>query len=262
MRPRLIGHKDKLMLQEEVDALLAFLDEAAESGLPMPLYVSTNRGRREKSRSRSERWHRFWAQSRLVVHILLQSGLRCDELRKLQVRDCDTGSRPFRILVRGGKKRRDDEIDAVLIPGDLADELKAWIAQHQLRATDPLIPSQRGRQVSRRWIYELAKAPMRQLQLNPKFATHHYRHRYATTLLQRTNGNLLFVQQQLRHRSLQPTSTYLHMSDYEEEALDAVDRMSLGGAQTSAEGTGFDRKGNDKLSLAMQLQQEKRRGRR
>jgi len=248
------------MQKEEVEGLLAFLDQAAATGQPIPQYAGINRRRHEGCITRSGEWKRFWGQSRLAVHILLQSGLRCDEVAELQVRDCDTGSRPFRLLVRGGKKRRADEVDAVLIPGDLADELKAWIAAHQLSATDHLIRNRRGARCSRRWIYELAKAPMRQLTLNPKFATHHYRHRYATTLLQRTGGNLLFVQKQLRHRSLQPTSAYLHMADYEESALDAVDRMSLDGdaeSQTSAPAGQSER-----LALAMQLEEERRGGRR
>lgn len=257
MRPRLVGFKDKLMLEEDVERLRAFLDEAARSGQPQPGYATRNQARHGLRPPRQDDWSRFWQQSRLVVHILLQSGLRCEEVAKLQVRDCDTGSRPFRLLVRGGKKRRADDIDAVLIPAALADELKAWIAQHQLKATDALIRNRRGGRVSRRWVYELAKAPMRQVGLNPKFATHHYRHRYATTLLKRANGNLLFVQKQLRHRSLQPTSTYLHMADYEEEALDAVDRMSLDArpAQSSTQ------ERDDRLALAMQLEEE-RRGRR
>lgn len=267
MRPRLVGYKDKLMRDEEVDALLEFLDRAAASGEPVPGYIADNRRRAGRCRHSAppcdppcwprQAWRDYWRAARLAVRILLQSGLRCAEVAELQARDCDIGSRPYRLLVRGGKKRRADEVDAVLIPGDLADQLREWIAAEQLRDRDHLIRNSRGRRVSSRWVYELAKDPMRHLALNPKFATHHYRHRYATTLLQRTDGNLLFVQQQLRHRSLQPTSAYLHMADYEATALDAVDRMSLDGGNVQTSTPPRD----DQLALRMQLEAE-RRGRR
>lgn len=264
MRPRLVGFKDKLMLQEDVERLLAFLDEAAASGQPQPEYARLNQARRVGREPRQTSWRDFWRASRLVVRVLLQSGLRCAEVANLQARDCDTSSRPYRLLVRGGKKRRADEVDAVLIPADLAATLREWITTHQLGPTDYLVRNARGGRVNRRWVYELAKAPMRQVGLNPKFATHHYRHRYATTLLQRANGNLLFVQKQLRHRSLQPTATYLHMSDYEAEALDAVDRMGLDhddGGDDEPDPVQTSARRPDRVALAMQLEED-RRGRR
>lgn len=260
MKPRLIGDKDRLIMREDVERMLAFLDNAAATGLPVPDYVD----RKRKAIGpdvigRKERWPEFWTQSRLVVRILLQSGLRCSELARLQVEDCDIQSRPHRILVRGGKKRRADEVDAILIPTALAKELETWFMEAELMGNDPVIPNGKGEHCDRRWIYELAKAPVYALGLNPKFATHHYRHRFATTLMQQSDGDLLFVQKQLRHRSLQPTSTYLHMADYEGETMETVERMALDSGEPKKKGR--KKSGRRKLATHLQLE-EQRRGRR
>ena len=261
MKPRLVGDKDRLILHEDVTRLLAFLDKAAKTGQPTPDYVA--RKRKELGPDilgRKSSWPEFWSQSRMVIRLLLQSGLRCRELARLQVRDCDIRSRPHRLLVRAGKKRRADEVDEVLIPSALAAELETWIAEHALEPSDPVISNRRGTQCNRRWIYELAKAPMRQIGLNPKFATHHCRHRFATSLMQQTDGDLLFVQKQLRHRSLQPTSAYLHMADFEGATMEAVDRMGLD--QAPAPGRYKKRSKHRNLAIQMQLEEDRRGHRR
>ncbi len=230
VRPRLIGDTDRLILQGDQDRLLAFLDQAAKTGLPRPFCYAN----RDRYPSRQP-WLDFWTTSRFVVRLLLLSGLRCAELAALCVRDCQIASPPHRLLVVGGKKRRADEVDEILISPDLARDLKAWIKAQRLAPDAPLIPNAHRREggpCGRRWIWVLAKAPIRALGLNDKFATHHYRHRYATTLHQRSGGNLLLVQKQLRHKSLQPTGVYLHLADFESETMAAVRDITLDGPPT------------------------------
>lgn len=259
LKPRLIGDKDRLIPQAEVERVLAFLDVAAETGQPTPAYVARKRRARGRDTTgRKDAWPWFWQQSRFAVRLLLQSGLRCSELAALQVRDCDLGSRPYRILVRGGKKRAADHLDPVMIPTGLADAIAEWVAD--CAPTDYVIRNRAGRRCSRRWIYELAKAPMEPLGLNPKFATHHYRHRFATSMMQQTDGDLLFVQKQLRHRSLQPTSVYLHLADYEGESMEAVERMGLDAGRDAASPPAPAARPRRALAVQMRLE-ESRRGR-
>lgn len=250
-KPRLIGDKDRLILQGDLDRLLAFLDRVVhkpQPPQPTPLLP------------RAKTWPAFWRTSRFAVRVLLQSGLRASELAHLTVADCDLASQPYRLLVRGGKKRRADEVDEVLIPTALARELRSWIEDGELRTEDPIIPNRWGRACSRRWIYELAKAPLRACKLNPKFSTHTYRHRFGTTLMQQSDGNLMLVKQQLRHRSLQPTAGYLHLADLEAQTVAAVDKLGLG------PGTLAPARGQDRLRrarrLTTQIQMTERRGRR
>jgi hypothetical protein len=246
VKPRLIGDKDRLILKEDVARLTEFVSAAAEAGVPRPTWAPD---------SAHGPWFHFWRQSELVVRILFQSGLRRAELANLKVRDCDTATAPQRLLVRGGKKRRADEVDAVRIPAGLAQEIDRWIARHELNPDDPLLPSARGRHLSVRWIYQLAKEPILAIGLNPKFATHHYRHRYATSLYQSTD-DLLVVQKQLRHRSLQPTATYLHLANAEEVMADAMDGISLDDVPPPKQ----RRKKKDRTALHLKMDEDRRHG--
>jgi len=245
VKPPLIGSKDRLIPKADIVRLLAFLDKAAKSGQPRPGWAPEGA---------HGPWLHFWRQSRLAVRVLLQSGLRCAEIARLKVRDCDTDTAPHRILVRGGKKRRADEVDEVRIPAGLAAEIDAWAAAHKLGPDDPLLRGSRGQHFSERWIYQLAKDPILAVGLNPKFATHHYRHRYATNLFVRT-GDLLAVQKQLRHRSLQPTSAYLHMAASEEMMDDAMDGISLDTEEPPPRPRA--KKPASNAALAMQLEQDR-----
>lgn len=202
-KPRLIGDKDRLLLREDQDRLLHFLDAAVDDDPQQ------------------------WEMPRRVILLALQSGLRASEIAALQIDHCDIGTRPYRILVWGGKKRDGTEVDEVVIPAALANDIAEWA---EGRAPDaPLISKCGGnRFVTRQRIWQWVKGAFRECGLHHKFAVHTLRHRFVTSTWQAT-GDLLFTQKQARHRTLDMTTRYVHLAALETEAMSAVDDMGLGG---------------------------------
>ncbi|HET6496437.1 MAG TPA: site-specific integrase [Thermoleophilia bacterium] len=205
-RPRLIGDSDRLIMSGPLEELLQYLDTMA-------------------------RGDRGWEDSRFIVHLVLQSGLRAAEVAKLKVGDCELLSEPYRVLVRGGKKRRADEVDAVLIPKTLGLMLQA---RCDGRDADAYVLAHGGKPYTRQWIWGQVKRAIRNVtSVNPKASTHTLRHVYGTRIYQHSE-NLLLTQRQLRHRSLAPTTRYIHLADLERETMEAVNALGLDGPRDDA----------------------------
>lgn len=210
-KPRLIGDKDRLLLREDQDRLLDFLADAAD------------------------RDPRTWEQPRRVILLALQSGLRATEMTTLLIEHCDVASRPYRVLVWGGKKRDGSDVDEVVIPQALADNIQVWAGDRPGDA--PLIAKCGGhRPVTRQRIWQWVKAAFRACDLHPKFAVHTLRHRFVTSTWQAT-GDLLFTQKQARHRTLDMTTRYVHLAALETEAMGAVDALGVGTPRTPRRST-------------------------
>ena len=196
-KPHLIGDKDRLLLLEDQERLL----EWCYGGGPT----------RELCR-------RF-------VLLGLQSGLRVSEACRLLIKDCDVDSRPYQVLVRGGKKRSKDHIDPVIIPESLALDILEW---REGRPEDvPLVARQRVFRYSRQHAWAILKQAFLACRLNPKFGFHTLRHRFITTTWQETQ-DLVFTQRQARHRTLDQTSAYIHLAALETAAAGAVDAVGVG----------------------------------
>lgn len=205
-RPRLIGDSDRLILSGPLNELLQYLDTMARNS-------------------------RGWEDARFIVHLVLQSGLRASEVARLKVGDCEITAPPFRVLVRGGKKRRADEVDAVLIPDALAELLRQRCGD---RDPDDYVLSHGRKPYTRQWVWAQVKRAIRNVaSVNPKASTHTLRHVYGTRVYQHSE-NLLLAQRQLRHRSLAPTTRYIHLADLERETMEAVNALGLDGPREEA----------------------------
>lgn len=214
VKPKLIGDKDRLLLREDQDRLLAFLEEEATEN------------------------PKQWETPRRVVRIILQSGLRASEVAKLTCGDVDVHSRPYRLIVRGGKKRQDDEAEEVVIPESLARELREWTANrpsdHPVIARNNVFPYHR---VS---IWRFVKRAFAACDLNPKFSVHTLRHRFGTSMYQ-SSQDLLLTQKQLRHRSPDMATRYIHLAQAEEQMEDAVRGLDLDLGSSAPMGRGSPR---------------------
>lgn len=198
-KPRLHGDKDRLLLLDDQTRLLDFLERGADHG---------------------------WEPTRRAVLLILQTGLRVSEACALLISDCDVRSRPYRVLVRGGKKRDADHVDEVIIPAALAADIREWSAG---RPTDaPLLARQAVFPYTRQHLWRCVKEAYTEVGLHDKFGVHTLRHRFITTTYQQTH-DIIFTQRQARHKSLDQTSAYVHLAAMEGEMLDAVDAVGLGG---------------------------------
>ncbi len=231
-KPRLHGDKDRLLLLTDQERLLDFLDAQADHG---------------------------WEPTRRAVLLILQTGLRVTEACNLLIQDCDVRSRPYRVLVRGGKKRDADHVDEVLIPEDLATEIRAWSIDRPADA--PVLARQRVFPYTRQHLWRCIKEAYEELGLHDKFGVHTLRHRFITTTYQQTN-DIIFTQRQARHKSLDQTSAYVHLAAMEGEMLDAVDNVGVGRRSQKRSSTSSRRGRADARLLVTQATRRKKGGRR
>lgn len=220
-KPRLIGDKDRLLLLEDQDRLLAWCNSGDAAREPV----------------------------RRFVLLGLQSGLRVSEACRLLIQDCDVDSRPYRVLVRGGKKRTADHVDEVMVPESLALEIRDW---RRGRPGDvPLVARQRVFAYSRQHAWWLLKRALRACGCNPKFGFHTLRHRFITTTWLETQ-DLILTQRQARHRTLDQTSAYIHLAALETAAAQAIDAVGVGGARRGSR-QGTARRGAGAAAMALEL---------
>lgn len=229
-KPKLIGDKDRLLLREDQDRLLAWLQAQGPA------------------------WEPIW---RFAV-LILNSGLRVSEACRLEVQDCDLATRPYRLLVRGGKKRAADEVDEIFVSERFARMAQEWIAG---RPSDvPLVARGRVHHYTRQHVWERLKQAYRACGLSAKFGVHTLRHRFITTTWLETE-NLIRTQRQARHRTLDQTSAYIHLASLEAEVmgdLEAVgDRAEPRGARARS-----SRRKRDAEALAVTQAARRRRGKR
>ena len=198
-----------VLTEEQAEGLLKFLRDA-ESLAPI----------NEKSRAIVDR---------LIVEILLFSGLRNSELCHLTVADTEIGhGHPFLRVSESSEESR-----TVFIPRPLSKELvnfvhgprRDFIPQGQ-KATDfslPLILNERGRPYDRTALYRRVVRILTAAGLGDLASVQLLRHTYGYLAYQRSNGNLLFVQQQMGHAHPMVTAVYAQFVSFSYSDLaDAV----------------------------------------
>jgi site-specific recombinase XerD len=148
---------------------------------------------------------------RALFELIYSSGLRCQEVLDLQLRDINLGTREVRVKGKGRKVR-------VIPVGEVAlDALERYLREGRSRLVkeaaqnDHVFLSRTGRPLSssdvqRRLARYLARAGA------PKGTSPHtLRHSFATHLLE-GGADLRVIQEMLGHSSLRTTQVYTHVS--------------------------------------------------
>lgn len=154
------------------------------------------------------------ARDRAIVTLFLYSGLRCNELRMLDVEDLDFEE--MTVLVRFGKRSKQR-----LVP--LHAEAAAALSEHLGgRTAGPVFLSERKLRISLRRLRSLVKGLGQQAGLRKDLHPHALRHSFAVALLE-ANVDLETIRDLLGHEDIKTTSIYLHCSTAKRRA--AVDRI-------------------------------------
>jgi integrase/recombinase XerD len=146
---------------------------------------------------------------RIILAMLYDCGLRCFELRKVQLVDVDFDRKMLHVRQGKGKKDRYVPISEHLIRGlkkyISCDHPVTWLFNGQPDADGkPTAYSQRGIQ----WIVRQTK---KEAGLEKSITTHTFRHSYATHLLE--NGlDLVSIKELLGHSHIETTMLYLHVA--------------------------------------------------
>jgi integrase len=168
--------------EDELDALLAAPDR------------STRTGRRDHA----------------IILLAAQTGLRADELIKLDCGDIHLGTGAHVYCVGKGRKHR----VTPLIPVTVAT-IKVWLAEHAGGDTDPLFPTRQGRRLShdaleRRIATHAATASRARPSLQNKKVTPHVLRDTAAVRLLQGPVDTTTIALWLGHASDQTTQVYLH----------------------------------------------------
>lgn len=151
---------------------------------------------------------------RAILTLFLFSGLRCNELRMLEVGDLDFDE--LTIFVKFAKRSKQR-----VVP--LHDEAMTALKDHlQGRTTGPVFLSERKQRISLRRLRSLVKSLGQQAGLRKDIHPHVLRHSFAVAL-QDKDVDLETIRDLLGHEDIKTTSIYLHCSTAKRRA--AVDRI-------------------------------------
>lgn len=153
----------------------------------------------------------------LIAKLLIRTGLRRAELYSLSVADVDLSKLRLRV------KRKGNREELIILPPQLAKELKRYINSINRTGYEPLFLSKKGQRLSTSSIWHLIKTYAREAGLNQAVTVHSLRHTFATRLLSK-NLPLPYIQSLMGHKSPQTTSRYLHIQN--NELIDAFSRVT------------------------------------
>ena len=156
------------------------------------------------------RWHEE-PLCRVVVTLMLDTGLRVSELCDLDLDAMDLDDRSA--MVRSGKGDKDR---LVLFTDRTLDELRLWLDQRSTRTDEaggPLLVNQRGQRLSPRAVQRMMEDLADEAGLpRGRLTPHVLRHNFATGLLER-GADLVSIQRLLGHASIATTRVYLEIGD-------------------------------------------------
>jgi integrase/recombinase XerD len=168
--------------------------------------------------------HRIW------LLILYATGMRREELIRLQVGDIDSGR--MLIHIRQGKGRKDRD---VMLSPRLLDELRQYWRQAIPRPKTYLFPS-KGRHpngdvpMQAKSVFDAVQQAAQRAGLEKHVHPHTLRHSFATHLLE-SGADLRTIQLLLGHADLKTTSRYLQLSErHLKAAASPLDSLTLSAA--------------------------------
>jgi len=141
---------------------------------------------------------------RAILELLYAGGLRVSELTNLRVEDLSLDEGRIRLLGKGDKER------VVPLGEPAIRALAAYLASRRSKSSRKqsgswLFLSERGRQLSRQWIWHLVKAS------DANASPHKLRHSCATHMVEH-GADLRSVQILLGHADIATTQVYTHLA--------------------------------------------------
>lgn len=146
---------------------------------------------------------------RLMVKLLVYTGIRVSELCSIRVQDIDLNSKTLKI--RNGKGDKDR---LVVFSEKAVPDLRLYLME--LREgkgrTDFLFPTSKSTRVSPVTVERVVRNIVKRSGIQKKITPHTFRHTFATSLL-RNGADLRIIQLLLGHSSISTTQIYTHMDD-------------------------------------------------
>jgi len=155
--------------------------------------------------------------NRLMLSLMLNTGLRLSETTGLQWRDLDLNS--GRLFVREGKGAKDRSLWVGESDLELLRHWKQRQSGDSEVAPSHIFTTLKGRRISNRYVQQMVKTYTRRAGIAKNVHPHTLRHTFATDL-HRESRNIRLVQKALGHADISTTMIYTHV--YDEEIKNAM----------------------------------------
>ncbi len=156
---------------------------------------------------------------RVMIEILLGTGIRIGELAALTINDIDLDAKQLRVRAKG------NVIQVKFIKTDLRILLRRYMRERSRQNTpqcNALLISNRKTRLCKRQMANRIAHWMKKAGIQKEVSPHGLRHTFATHLYEATS-DLLVVQRALGHRDVSTTQIYTHLVDGQLE--DALERL-------------------------------------
>ena len=156
---------------------------------------------------------------RVMIEVLLGTGIRIGELEALDTDDIDLDAKHLRVRAKG------NVVQVKFIKTDLRILLKRYLKERSRQSIAPcsaLFLSNRGTRLCQRQIANRIALWLKKAGIEKNLTPHGLRHTFATHLYGATS-DLLVVQRALGHRDISTTQIYTHLVDGQLE--DALERL-------------------------------------
>jgi len=146
---------------------------------------------------------------RLVIKLLVYTGIRVSELCSIRIPDIDLNSKTLKI--RNGKGDKDR---LVVFSEKVVPDLKLYLmdVREKKPKSDFLFPTSKSKKISPVTIERLVRMIVKRSGITKKVTPHTFRHTFATSLL-RNGADLRIIQVLLGHSSISTTQIYTHVDD-------------------------------------------------
>ena len=159
------------------------------------------------------------ARDRVMLELLLGTGIRLAELVGLDLGDVDLDGKRIAIHAKGGND------ETRFLSTDLRRRLRRYVRQRNQVASDSpaLFISNRGTRISNRQVQARFRQWLAWAGIDrPGLSPHSLRHTFGTRLYRKTR-DLVLVGKAMGHKTVEATSIYVHQDDDAlEEALEAL----------------------------------------
>lgn len=156
---------------------------------------------------------------RVMIEVLLGTGIRLGELVGLDVGDVDLDAKHLRTKAKGGM------LQVKFIKSDLRSLLRGYLNERRRMAPaacQALFLSNRGTRITARQVARRLEGWLARAGIDKPMSPHGLRHTFATHLYEATS-DLLVVQRALGHSDIATTEIYTHLVDGQlEEALERI----------------------------------------
>jgi integrase/recombinase XerC len=155
---------------------------------------------------------------RIIYIVLLNTGLRVQELVNLDVADINLAEKRLAITAKGNQEA------TRFLNTRVRRALEQYLKWRKKQATDSpaLFLSSHRQRLSMRQVQRSFEQWIKAAGINKRLSIHSLRHTFASTLYEKSN-NLLAVQQALGHRSITSTMIYTQLNP--EQLVDALESL-------------------------------------